>query len=302
MTRDLRKPPKAHLFEHRLCDVAWQGDFGKGVQTGGGIFSDPGANPWVLGGPIGASGSLTVATIPVVQAKLGLTMSGDYESEWIFCRIVLASATDLKPGMLFIIDENYTAALATGTGKVLGSQVGVGYFFAPAVAAGTYYGYLARAGHLLVKDAGASVAAGSADTTATAGGVKFSAAHTAGQGTSSPFTAYGASSNITFKGNTVNGSPYITAVASQIAVAGVPLGGIADLCPGMTITGAGLPANSLIQSIDQQGGLWRITLGTDTAGAFNTVQNATANGTGVTFTVTSHVQALMYWPTITNVA
>lgn len=315
MTRNLRAQRVFDDLGHtigrlsRLADVAFLGDFGKGVSTGSGLYSDPGGSVYQLFGPVapGATSVMPFAAgygsnaIPQVPMRLGMPIDGSEGTEWILCRYVASSSPDLKPGMLWFIDENYTATLATGSNKVLGAQTGVSYVFQTAPANGTYYLWLAVAGRLLIKDAGSSVATGSCDSTATAGSAKFTATHTTGQGTSSPFTAWGASSNITFKANTVSGSPYLTNVQSQISINGV-VGGITDLIPGMTITGTGMPSNALIASIDQQGGLWRVTLGTDTSGNLFTPQNATANGTAVTFTVTSHVQALMYWPTVTNVA
>ena len=306
MNRDLRTPGRAHLFDGSagLCRLAFQGDFGRGVATGSGVFSEPGVNVFTLYGPLAAgANTVMVGAIPQVPMRLGTVISGTEETEWILCRYVASSAPDLKPGLMWFIDENYTATLTTSAGRtnMLGAQIGVSYVFQTAPANGTYFIWLARAGRVLAKDNGSSLAQGFAETTSTAGAAKFVASHTATTADATPFTAWAASSNITFKANMVSGSPYLTNVQSQISINGVT-GGITDLIPGMTITSSGgLPANALIAAIDQQGGLWRVTLGTDSSGAFFTLQNATANNTAMTFTVTSHVQALMYWPTITNV-
>jgi len=148
----------------------------------------------------------------------------------------------------------------------------------------------------LIRAIAASLANGSGETNATtAGTMKFPAAAspTAGQKSAGPANAIVASSGITFTAASVNGSPYLTNVVS--ASSG---GGITDLAPGMTITGTGLPANSCIAAIDKSGGLWRVTIGTSTTGAQSTVQNATATNASTTFTVTTHVSANLYWPTL----
>lgn len=300
--RDLRKPIKAHLLGEaaRLCSLTWQGDFGKGIATGSGVWSDPGANPCILYGPITQTTSVDSfqagygsGAIPQVQWKPGVILSGDSGAEFVFCKLVLASATDLLPGQVYQWDENFNASLLATSGSVQQYEMGVLNVFSVQQAAGTYYGWFQRAGHAAVMAAASSIASAQAETTATGGTVKFLNSHTAGTKSTDGMTSFGASSSITFTGATVSGSPYITAVASANAN-----GGIADLQVGMTITGTGLPANACIAAIDKSGGQWRITIGTANAGQWNVIQNATANGTGVTFTVTSHLAANIYWPTL----
>lgn len=270
-------------------ELCWQGDFGKGISTGSGVWSDPGVNPCLLYGPVptaGVSGNGSVNP----QWRLGMVIEGDLGSEFVFGKLVPGSATDLLPGQAYQLDENFTATLLTTSGSTLNAEVGVLNVFAVQQAAGTYYAWFQRAGHAAVQAAGSSIATGQAETTATGGQLKFLAAgsHTAGTKSTDEITAFGASSSITFTANTVSGSPYLTAVASAVSGAG---GGIADLTPGMVITGTGLPANSCIAAIDKQGGQWRVSIGTNSSGAYSTLQNATANGSAVTFTVTSHVAA-----------
>lgn len=315
MDRNLRDLSKAHLFDSSagVCDIGWQGDFGKGVATGSGTFSDPGINPWVLNGPV-AAGSTSVMSssagygsnaIPQIQQRLGMVVSGDYGTEWVFCRFSASGTPDLMPGMAFNVDENFTAVLTTTTtcAATPNAPVFVGYVFAPALATGVYYLWLCRAGNILAQAAASSVANGGAQSGATAGVLKFLISHTSATWSILPFAAYAASSNITFKADSVNGSPYLTNVSSQItnALTGA-VGGITDLCPGMVFTGTGAPSNALIKTIDFKGtgGSPRITIGTNTAGAQNTEQNASATNTATTFTVTTHVQASLYWPTIAN--
>lgn len=277
-------------------ELCWQGDFGKGVSTGSGVWSEAGVNPCLLYGPVNASGSAGGGVLQP-QWKLGMVVRGDAGAEFIFCKLVLSAATDLLPGQVYRWDENFNLTLLVTATAALNMEIGVLNVFAVQQVAGTYYCWLQRAGHAAVQAAGSSVAQGEAETTATGGQVKFlaSASHTASTQSTSDVVAFGASSSITFTGNTTNGSPYITAVASAVSGAG---GGIADLTPGMVITGTGLPANSIIAAIDKVGGVWRVSIGTNSSPNYNTLQNATANGSGVTFTVTSHVIANLKRPTL----
>lgn len=297
--KDLRNPTKAHLFGEasHLCQLVWQGDFGKGVSTGSGIWSDPGANPCLLYGPAPAAG-VSNQGLPTPQWRVGMVLTGDYGAEFVFCKLVLGGTTDLLPGDCYFLDGNFAATLfsVTNANNIINAEVGVGQVFAPATVAGTYFIWLQRAGRAAIRAIAASLANGSGETNATtAGTMKFPAAAspTAGQKSAGPTSAVVASSGLTFTGNTVNGSPYITNVVS--ASSG---GGVTDLVPGMTITGTGMPANACISAIDKVGGQWRVTIGTSTAGNQATVQNATATNAAVTFTVTTHVSANLYWPTL----
>lgn len=299
--RDLRNHvSKAALLIESFgtCGLTWQGDFGKGAATGSGVWSDPGANPCVLYGPVTQTTSVESfqagygsGAIPQVQWKPGMTVAGDSGAEFVFCKLVLSAATDLLPGQVYQWDENFNATLLTTSNSVLNEEIGVLNVFSVQQSAGTYYAWMQRAGHAAVMAAASSIATGQAESTATGGTVKFLNTHTVGAKSTDGMTAFGASSSITFTGTTTSGSPYVTAVAS-----GNVNGGIADLQVGMVITGAGLPSNSCIAAIDKSGGQWRVSIGTATAGSWNVLQNATASGSGVTFTVTSHVAANIYWP------
>ncbi len=295
--KDLRSNPKAHLFGEtaRLCSAVWQGDFGTGQPTGSGVWSDPGVNPCKLYGPLPTAGK-TGDGVLNPPFRPGMVVNGDLGAEFILGKLVLASATDLLPGQGYFLDKDFTLTLTSGTNasNILNAEVGVLNVWGPQTPAGAYWAWIQRAGHASVIAAAASVATGSAETTAVAGQFKFPASPTAAQKNALPMTAFNASSGVTFTGTTVNGSPYITAVQSVSGGAANPLD---DLQVGQVITGTGLPANSIIASIDKQGSGWRITIGTNTAGSYSVVQNATANGTGVTFTVTSHVTANVFWPT-----
>lgn len=296
--RDLRHMSRAALLMETcgLCSAVWQGDFGTGQPTGSGVWSDPGVNPCKLYGPLPPTGS-TGAGVLLPPFKLGSIANGDLGSEFVLGKLVLASATDLLPGQGYFWDKDFTLTLTSGTNanNVLNAEVGVLNVWGPQTPAGTYYAWVQRAGHASVQAAAASVATGSAETTAVAGQFKFPASPTASQKNALPMTAYGASSSVTFTGSTTAGSPYITGVQSVSGGAANPLN---DLQLGQVITGTGLPANAIIAAIDKQGPGWRITIGTNSAGNYAVSQNATANGSGVTFTVTSRVTANVFWPTL----
>jgi hypothetical protein len=274
-----------------VCSLCWQGDFGKGVSTGSGVFSEPGANPCLLYGPLPTAG-MTSGGMINPQWKLGMVIEGDSGAEFIFCKLVLGSVTDLLPGQVYEWDENFNLTLLTTANSVLNEEVGVLNVWAPQTAAGTYYGWVQRAGHAAVQAAGASIATGQAETTTTAGQVKFLAAssHTAGSKSTDGITSFGASSSISFTGNTTSGSPYISNVVSSAAG-----GGITDLTLGMAFSMAGF-TNAIIAGVDKQGGQWRILVGTNTGGSYATNQNATATATAAVGTVTSHVVANVFWP------
>jgi len=266
--------------------TVFQGDFGKGQPTGSGVWSDPGANPCLLYGPQVAAG-VSNQGAPQPTWRLGMVVSGDLGSEFVYARLLLGGTTDLLPGQAYQLDKDYNAVLLTTANAVLNQEVVVLNVWAPQTAAGTYFGWFQRAGHVSVQAAAASVATGFGETTATAGQLKFPATPTAGQKSVSPTSAYQASSGITFTGNTATGSPTISGVSA-----------IGELQLGQVITGTGLPANAIIAAIRRTGASWAIDIGANTAGSYATLQNATANGTGVTFTVTSHVTVNFDWPTL----
>lgn len=300
MKRNLRDPRGLFDAGCHLCQLVWQGDFGKGIDTGSGVFSDLGANPCIaypLQATAASTTGLGISTgVPQPSMKLGMVINGDSGSEFIYAKLVLASTTDLLPGQGYFMNSAFTATLTSGTNasNILNAELGVLNVWFPGAPAGTYYIWLQRAGHASVQAAAASVATGSAETVSgTAGQFKFPTSVTVGQKSALPFTAYTASSGTTFTGTTTSGSPYITNVVS--ASAG---GGVDDLQLGQVITGTNLPSNSIIAAIDKVGGTWRITIGTNTAGSYSVLQNATGSASGTTFTVTSHVVANVYWPTL----
>jgi hypothetical protein len=214
-------------------------------------------------------------------------------SEFLFVKLTLAATTDLLPGQAYQIDANFNATLLTTTNSVLNSELLVANVWALQQVPGVYFLFLQRAGRCSVQAAAASISTGQAETTATAGQLKFVNTHTAGTKSSTSVTAMSASSGITFTCATTSGSPFLTNVVSANA-----MGGVNDLQIGQVITGTGFPANAIIAAIDKVGGLWRITMGTNTAGSYGALQNATATAASITGTVTSHVTSNLYWGTL----
>lgn len=298
---DLRKPFKAHLFDRTSnfdCDLIWQGDFGQGAPTGSGVWGEPGCNPCLLSPALPSGGTANMKGgegIPIRSFKLGTVVRGDYGTEFVYCRWVPGSTLDLLPGMVFQIDENFTASQLTTAGLVLSGSAGVCMVFQPAVLAGTYFLWLAVRGNIGVRAAAASLASGVAESTATAGIPKFLITHTASSLTINGLIASAASSNITFKADTVNGSPVLSNISSQISLEGA-VGGITDLQLGATFTGTGAPANACLASLYRTGNTWAGMIGTATAGAQKTAQNASATNLQTTFTITTNVQGVALSP------
>ncbi len=280
----------ASAFDPSLCELVWQGDFGKGVSSGSGVWSDPGANPCLLY-PLGSTTAPTAGLgVPQPQFRLGMVITGDCGTEFVFAKLVLAGTTDLIPGQAYQMDKDYNATLLATASSVLNEEVVFLNVFQAAVAAGTYYGWFCRAGHLSVAAVAASIAAGFGETTATAGSLKFTTlGQTAGTKSVTPVSAYVASSGVTFTGNTASGSPTISNITDAAR---------ADLQLGQVITGTNLPANAIICALRRSGGAWQADIGTNTTGNLSVLQNATGTASGTTFTVTSHVTANVAWPTM----
>lgn len=255
-------------------------------KLGSGTFGDPGFDPTVLQGPVPSAGT-TGTGIPYPPARLGTCTNGSEGTEFVLCKLVLAAVTDMLPGEFYTYDRNYLAVKLTTAAGVLNQEAAVGVVFANAQPAGTYYIWLGRAGHLPVRALAASVATGYGETTTTAGVAKFPATATVGAFSINPSSVYVASAGITFTGNITNGSPTITNVSS-----------IADLALGMSIAGTGIPANANICAIRNSGGSFQIDIGTSTANALTTLQNATATTAGLTITGTLTLPGNVYWPTL----
>ncbi|NKQ73852.1 hypothetical protein C3Y89_26565 [Rhizobium sp. UPM1132] len=249
-----------------------------------------GANPFVVEGPIVAGSG-----VPGPNFALGAVAGGDRESEWVYCKLVLASTTTLQPGQWFQWDRDYTATLLTTAAAVVGNRCGVfaGASQAPtqsggpaqsiSLVAGTYYIWVQRNGEAPALVTTATAALVVAETTATAGLANAPASATtttkAIQGVN--FTA----ANQTFTATTVNGSAVLTSLGS-VSPAGGPFIGAA-------ISGTGIPGATTISGITYtpSGTIQSITMSA----------NATANGTGITVTATGVLEATLMRPYLSKV-
>ncbi|MEF0939627.1 hypothetical protein [Rhizobium sp. BR 362] len=247
-----------------------------------------GANPFQVDGPF-VSGS----GIPGPNFTLGSLAWGDAEAEWVYCKLVLASQTTLQPGMWLQWDKDYNANLLTTATAVVGYGVGVfaGAMQPPTItggpvgtitlAAGTYYLWVQRAGQApALVSATTTAALVIAETTTTAGQGNVPASATVGTKQITPVSFQTA--NITFTATTVNGSNVLTLLSGASSASGPFIGA--------SIAGTGIPASTTVTGITYgpNGVVQSITLN----------NNATANGTAITMTVTGVLEARLMWPYI----
>jgi hypothetical protein len=267
----------------------WQGDFGTGAPTGSGVNEPAGVNPCLYYGPVTAAGVSNGGT-PQPIFRLGTVAKGTEESEFVFCKLVLATATDLLPGQAYGIDNDYTMTLLTTTADLLGGQVVFAQVFANALAAGTYYIWAQRAGHAAVQAASGTVIGGTGQTGATGGALSFPA--TGGNATMQvePARAVIADAGFTFTGDTVSGTPTIKNVSS-----------IKNLTRGTLIAGTGIPATTAIGGIRKVANSWWIDMVLSTTGNLTTARNATATNATVTVTATGTLPAVINRPLQTKV-
>jgi hypothetical protein len=91
------------------------------------------------------------------QYRLGHVAYGDAESEWVYCKYTSVSNQVLQPGLLFTVDDDFTATLLTTANSPRGSKVmvcGVGLGYGgqsfTTVTGSVYYVWLARCGQIPV--------------------------------------------------------------------------------------------------------------------------------------------------------
>src|ERR1035437_7996709 len=117
MKNDLRSI-KNRLLDVGICNLIWQGNMGSGLSSGSGTFGSEGADPCYLSAALPSGGTANMAAgagISIRAFRLGTIVRGDYGTSWMYCRWVPSGTTDLLPGMVFQIDEHYTAALVSTT-------------------------------------------------------------------------------------------------------------------------------------------------------------------------------------------
>ncbi len=247
-----------------------------------------GANPFAVEGPIVAGSG-----VPGPQFGLGSLCWGPSEAEWVYCKLVLASTTTLQPGMWLQWDKDYTANLLTTATAVIGYGVGVfaGQSINPTttggpagtvtLAAGTYYIWVQRAGQApALVSATTTPALVIAETTTTAGQANVPASATVSTKQITPVSFQAA--NITFTATTANGSNVLTLLSGASTGSGPFIGA--------SISGTGIPASTTVTGVNYSpnGAVQSITLN----------NNATANGTAITMTVTGVLECRLMWPYI----
>lgn len=221
------------------------------------------------------------------QFKLGSLTWGDSGSEFVYCKYTSVANLVLSPGLLFTVDDDYTATLLTTSNSPRGSAVyvsciGMGNYGASvATVTGTvYYLWLARAGQIPVAYTTVGTVGNLAETTATGGAANFPNSATV---SSKLITGLYVTKAVggTFSGTTVNGSPVVTVAPGQITLDSGPV------WIGSTVTGTGIPGSTTVSSFTYTAG--------GTISALTLSANATASGT-VTITNSLVAQARFYWP------
>lgn len=240
------------------------------------VWSD-GVNPTSIDGPVTLGSGLFYP-----QFDLGAMIRGDRESEYVYCQLVLGTATILREGQAYTFGSDWVATLLTTANSPRGQSVGIGRVDNPvALAAGTYYIWLQINGECPVRYTGSNNALG--ETTATGGLMNFN--NTPTSTTKKIVGIYGMNFGATFTADTVNGSPILQNISS-----------FANPCLGATLTGTGV-GGFTTSFIYQQGELSGVPIGK----LVNTIElasNATATGSTITMTQTVTGVAKLFRPYI----
>ena len=247
-------------------------------------FDAPGANPFA--GVIAARANPQTGSdgsgISQPPFAVGTILRGRFKSEFCLVQLTLSATTTLLNGAAVQWDKDYNASLLTTANGVQGYDLGHLQFQALNVPAGTYYVWAMQAGNGAVQMTGVANST-IPETTATTGVLNFPAsANTAGSKAVIAEASYMASKAITV--NTTNGSAVLSGVSNA---------DLNDLNVGATITGAGIPAGSVIAAINTVNGVNSVNLTNGVGGAAAT---ATATATGVTATTAGVLTASIKWP------
>ncbi|WP_342714445.1 hypothetical protein AAFG22_14815 [Bradyrhizobium sp. B024] len=247
------------------------------------ITVNDGINPFTAEGPAVAGSGVVVP-----QFRLGHVAYGDAEAEFVYCKYTSVSNQVLSPGLLFTVDDDYTATLLTTSNSPRGSKVmaccvGMGYGgqSVTTVTGSVYYLWLARSGQVPVAYTTMATAGNLAETTATGGAANFPNSATVSSKLIVGLYITKAVGG-TFTGTTTNGSKIVTVAPGQLT---------ADSGPswiGSTLSATGIAASQTVASL-----IWT---GTNITGLVLSA-NATASGT-VTITNSLVAQARLMWPYI----
>jgi hypothetical protein len=241
-----------------------------------------GVNPFTAEGPAVAGSGVIVP-----QFRLGHVAYGDAEAEFVYCKYTSVANQVLSPGLLFTVDDDFNATIASTSTTLKGTKVmvccvGMGYGgqSVTTVTGSVYYLWLARAGQFPVAYTAVATLGNMGEFTATAGAANFPNALTGGTTRAATGLFITKAVGGTFTGTTVNSSPQVTVAPGQLT----PESGPSWI--GSTVAGTGIPASTTITALQ-----WR---GTSIVG-FTMSANATASGT-VTITNSLVAQARVMWP------
>lgn len=240
-----------------------------------------GVNPFTVEGPATLGSGVIVP-----QYRLGHVAYGDAETEWVYCKYTSVSNQVLSPGLLFTVDDDFTATLLTTSNSPRGSKVmvcGVGLGYGgqsvTTVTGSIYYMWLARAGQIPVAYTTMATAGNPAETTATGGAANFPNSATVSSKLIVGLYITKAVGG-TFTGTTVNGSTAVTVAAGQLSVDSGPA------WIGTTLSATGIASSQTITAFQTNG---------TTITGFTLSAAATASGS-VTITPSLVAQARVMWP------
>lgn len=255
-----------------------------------------GCNPFVLDTIPTATGTGTL----LPQFDYGHVSYGSSEMEVVYCKLTLGSTTNILPGMLFVVDNDYNAVLAQNSAAYLGCIFMVGLAAQWQVPAGTYGIWLARAGQVPLAY---NVPGGTAQTF-TASNVLSTQATTVGvatagsaAGTFQLTNMYWTKAIPTFTATNTSGSPWLTGpftISSGVWGYSGPIIGAA-------ISGTGIPASTFVGGFyalgggNLSGGLLtqqsQILMVNSTGAAVN----ATSSNSAITVTASGVGEAQVRW-------
>lgn len=259
-----------------------------------------GARVYGAEGPFGAAGQM-----PLPSFRFGEVAAGDAEAEFVYLSYVCTASVTLRQGDWVIWDNTYQAILAGGAAMTsamnpLGASCGTvflggrssdpaaypypGNQWAQTLTPGVYGIWVQRSGTSLMNVATINTQAKLMNTTTVAGQANQPAAALA---TSMGITgAWTAPLTGTFNATTVTGSAILTAVTYVLTAA-------RGIVVGARVTGTGIPAGSVITSVD--GSTVTINQAATASGTivvtqtWNTAEVTTTNLSAVLTNVTSIV-------------
>lgn len=241
-----------------------------------------GVNPFTAEGPAVAGSGVIVP-----QFRLGHVAYGDAEAEFVYCKYTSVSNQVLSPGLLFTVDDDFTATLLTTSNSPRGSKVmvccvGMGYGgqSVTTVTGSVYYLWLARSGQIPVAYTTVATVGNLAETTATGGAANFPNSATVSSKLIVGLYITKAVGG-TFTGTTTNGSTQVTNLSGLTIDSG-------PSWIGSTLSATGIAASQTITAIQYQG---------TKAVSLTLSAAATASGS-VTITNSLVAQARVMWPYI----